>query len=153
MTKHRYQPSRLPALLLAQVRAFHKIKTRRSRREGVQKFDPLRFPQGRFAAQAEAGAPDTLASRWLEYCAVGGAHQVAIIGAKKLIVDPIQGDAGMRATIDIGEVRTLIIDDQRFEIALAAAQRKFFALAVPIRLTRRLIFDLLSTALFPSRYS
>src|SRR3989337_565600 len=60
------------------------------------------FERQSLQRQAGAGPPDALAGRRLEDRAVIGAHQVAVIDGKKLIIDPIQTDADMGATVDVG---------------------------------------------------
>jgi hypothetical protein len=59
-----------------------------------------------------------------------GAHQVASIGAVELIVDPVEGNSGVRTPIDVSEVIAFEVHEQRLEIPLASAQSEFFAFAV-----------------------
>jgi hypothetical protein len=40
---------------------------------------------------------------------MGGAHDVAIIRAEELIVDPVERYAGVRTTIDVGEVIAVVV--------------------------------------------
>jgi hypothetical protein len=58
------------------------------------------------------------------------AHQVSIIGAEELIVDPVKGNSGVRTAIDVSEVIAFKVHEQGLEIALAAAQGEFLGFAV-----------------------
>ena len=54
--------------------------------------------------QPKAWAPNAFAGWRLEYRAVRRAHEIAGVRAKKLIVKPIERDAGVRTAIDVGKM-------------------------------------------------
>src|SRR4030095_5456698 len=81
-------------------------------------------------SEAKAGAPDAFAGGRLEHRAVRGAHEITVIRAKKLVVDPVERDPGMRPAIDVSEIIAFVVDQQGLKVALATAQSEFFALAV-----------------------
>ena len=63
----------------------------------------------------------------LEDSAVGRTHDVAFVGAKKLVIDPIESDAGMRTTINVSKKISIEIDEHTLQFPLTAAQREFLA--------------------------
>src|SRR5882724_2514195 len=99
---------------------------------GKPRIDPFVGDLDRHALQSEAkaGTPDAFAGRRLEHSAVRGTHEITVIRAKKLVIDPVQRDPGMRTAIDVGEVIAFIVDQQSLKVALATAQSEFLALAV-----------------------
>ena len=80
--------------------------------------------------QPDAGAPDAFAGGRLENRAMSGAHEITVVGAEELIVDKIEGDAGMGATINISEVSAVEVDQQRFELSPGALHDELLALAM-----------------------
>lgn len=71
------------------------------------------------------GSPNTYAGMGLIRCAMIGADEIAMVGSKKLIVYPVEGDAYMTATIEIRKKITLIIDQHGLERSAAALESKF----------------------------
>jgi len=55
------------------------------------------------------------------------AHEVTTILSEKLIIDPIHGDTDVTATVYVGEILSLEIDQDRFHTAAPAPQGKFLA--------------------------
>lgn len=85
------------------------------------------FDRQTLQRQTDTGSPNAFARGRLENRAMRGAHNVAAIRTEKLIVHPVERDAGVRAAIDVGEVIALIINQQRFEITSAAPHGKLLA--------------------------
>jgi hypothetical protein len=71
-----------------------------------------------------ARPPDTLPRRWLEGRTVVGAHKVAAVDSKKLVIHPIQGDTNMGAPIHVGVQRSLVIEEHAFDAVPPVAQSK-----------------------------
>ena len=61
---------------------------------------------------------------------MSGAHEVTIVRAEELIVHPVERDPGMGTTIDVSEVITLVVYQQRLEVASAAPHGEFLARAM-----------------------
>src|SRR5258706_4077941 len=90
----------------------------------------VNFKRQALQRQADTGAPDACARRRFETRAMGGAHEVTVIRAEELIIDPIERDAGVRAAVDVGKVIAFIVDQQRFKVAPAAPHGELFARAM-----------------------
>ena len=58
------------------------------------------------------------------------AHEIAAVLGKKLIIDPIQGNADVATLIQIGEMFAFEVNEHGLKIVFAAGEHKFFALAV-----------------------
>src|SRR5258706_15763217 len=64
---------------------------------------PVNLKRQALQRQADTGAPNAFARRRFKNRAMGGAHEVTVIRAEELIVDPIERDAGVWAAVDVGK--------------------------------------------------